>query len=1007
MLHTIIRKNSYQDSITLMLLTNMIATMDGVAKVSIMMGTPANKDILAAGGLGTPELAGAGANDIAMVMDIDSENRVEGLLAAVDEFLRRQGEGNGQYRGGDKPVRDWAQAWSARPDSNIVLLSIPGAYVESEADRILEEGRHVFIFSDNVPLEVENRLKKKAADKGLLVMGPDCGTALIRGVPFAFTNVIPRGRIGLVGASGTGIQEISTQIARRGAGVSQAIGTGGRDINGEINASTMKTALAVLADDPDTDCLVVVAKPPASLVREEIMSLLRAIEKPCVAVFIGERPAAHEEGLFLADTLEEAAELAVALATGEDPSGRAYRPELPPSPPDVAGRTIRGLYAGGTLAGEAAALLTRALGLTDNGAGHHEEGFMFRHGGHEIIDLGDDAYTRGKPHPMIDPQTRTQHILNAAGDARTGLILLDFVEGYGAHTDMAGALVPAIREAGQIAGRDGRSLLFMACVCGTENDPQPRSEQVRILEEAGVYVAPSNAAMVAAALGALGLDLAFPAKEIGAPGGPKASALPPVPESVRRLFADGPVVVNAGVRGFTRPFEDLGIPYVQLDWRPVAGGDVELQGMLNFLNRHDNGSIDLANQEVIDKILTSSPFLLDVRPARELIPALAEKKVLLHAGPPICWKNMTRPMRGSCVGAALFEGWAGDEDEARNLLETGGVEFLPCHSVNAVGPMGGITSANMPLLVVLNKTDGNFAYCTMNEGIGAVLRFGAYNEAVIERLRWMRDVLGPTLSKVLGGIEGGLNINVLATKAIAMGDEFHQRNIAGSLNFLKEIAPLLVAADVPEEHRRQVMRFLADTDQFFLNIMMAAAKSVMDAARTLTQGSVVTAMTRNGENFGIRISGMGDEWFTAPVNTPDGLYFTGYSSADANPDMGDSAITETFGVGGMAMIAAPAVTRFVGSGGFDDALATSNEMMEICLGRNPNFPVPTWNFQGICLGIDARRVVATGITPVINTGIAHKQAGIGQIGAGTVHPPLACFEKAVRAYARKLGYGRA
>jgi hypothetical protein len=629
---------------------------------------------------------------------------------------------------------------------------------------------------------------------------------------------------------------------------------------------------------------------------------------------------------------------------------------------------------------------------------------MFRHGGHEIVDLGDDAYTQGQPHPMIDPRTRLQHILEAARDERVGLILLDLVEGYGAHADMAGALVPAIIEAGQIAARAGRPLKFMAYVCGVEEDPQPRSEQTRILEEAGVYVAPSNAAMVAAALQCLGLELRFPVKEIGAPGGPVAAALPEAPEPVRRLFSDGPVAVNAGVRAFAKPFEDMGLPYVQLDWRPLAGGDVELQKMLAFLNRHDHGAVDRANQAVADKIVAAAPFLLDVKPAHELIPALAGKKALLHAGPPIRWENMTSPMRGSCLGAALFEGWADDEAAALKLLENGGVEFIPCHSVGAVGPMGGITSAHMPLLVVLNKTGGNFAYCAMNEGIGAVLRFGAYHEAVIERLRWMRDILGPTLSKALRAIEGGLNINVMITRAIAMGDEFHQRNIAGSLIFLKEMAPLLLTVDAPDDHRRQVMRFLADTDQFFLNIMMAAAKSVMDAARVVREGSVVTAMTRNGENFGLRISGLGDEWFTAPVNTPDGLYFTGYSSADANPDMGDSAITETFGVGGMAMIAAPAVTRFVGGGGFDDALAVSNEMMEICLGRNPNFPVPTWNFQGICLGLDARRVVATGLTPVINTGIAHKEAGIGQIGAGTVRPPLACFEKAIRAYALKLGF---
>ncbi|MGY3777944.1 YlbE family protein [Isobaculum melis] len=413
-------------------------------------------------------------------------------------------------------------------------------------------------------------------------------------------------------------------------------------------------------------------------------------------------------------------------------------------------------------------------------------------------------------------------------------------------------------------------------------------------------------------------------------------------------------------------------------------------------------TIDEANKAVAAKVVASAPFLLDVVSAKQVIPVL-EGKVLLHAGPPIKWENMTEPMQGSCIGAVLFEEWAADEASAKALLESGAIEFMPCHHVDAVGPMGGITSGNMPVFVVENKTDKNVAYCTMNEGIGAVLRFGAYSEEVVNRLRWMRDVLGPALSKVLHTLANGMNLNVMIAKAIAMGDEFHQRNIAASLAFLKEVAPILVDIEMDEAERKQVMKFLADTDQFFLNIMMAASKAVMDGARMIQEGTIVTAMCRNGENFGIRISGMGDEWFTAPVNTPQGLYFTGYSGEDANPDIGDSAITETFGVGGMAMIAAPAVTRFVGTGGFGDALAISNEMMEIVIDRNPNFTVPTWDFQGICLGIDARKVVETGITPVINTGIAHKKAGVGQIGAGTVHPPLACFEKAIVAYAKKLG----
>lgn len=416
-------------------------------------------------------------------------------------------------------------------------------------------------------------------------------------------------------------------------------------------------------------------------------------------------------------------------------------------------------------------------------------------------------------------------------------------------------------------------------------------------------------------------------------------------------------------------------------------------------------TIDEANRDVINKIVLSSPVLLDVVPAKDVIEELrGDKKVLLHAGPPIKWENMPHPVQGSCIGAALFEGWAKSEEEALDLLSTSQVELIPAHHVDAVGPMGGITSANMPVLVVENVEHGNRAYCILNEGIGKVLRFGAYSQEVIDRLHWMADVLGPTLGRAIRSMEGGLSLNPIIAKSIAMGDEFHQRNIAASLVFLKEVSPTISALDMDEEDRVAVIQFLADTDQFFLNIMMAAAKAVMDSARTIEAGTIVTAMSRNGENFGIRIAGMGDTWFTAPVNTPQGLYFSGYSGEDANPDIGDSAITETFGVGGMAMIAAPAVTRFVGTGGFNDALNISNEMLEICIDQNPNFIVPTWDFQGICLGIDARKVVETGITPIINTGIAHKVAGMGQIGAGTVHPPIECFEKAIKAYAEKLGY---
>ena len=359
-------------------------------------------------------------------------------------------------------------------------------------------------------------------------------------------------------------------------------------------------------------------------------------------------------------------------------------------------------------------------------------------------------------------------------------------------------------------------------------------------------------------------------------------------------------------------------------------------------------------------------------------------------------------MQGACIGACLFEGWAQDEKQALQLLESGQVEFIPCHSVNAVGPMGGITSANMPMIVVENVTHGNRAYCNLNEGIGKVMRFGAYGQEVLDRHRWMKESLGPALNEALKLFDNGIDLTALMAQAITMGDEFHQRNIASSALLLRTLSPKLILLDRSKVEMEKIFSFLSVTDQFFLNVAMAFCKSIMDSAAQIKEGTIVTAMTRNGKEFGIKVSGLGDQWFTAPVNTPQGLFFTGYSQQDANPDIGDSAITETFGIGGAAMVAAPGVTRFVGAGGTDAAFEVSEEMSEIYLEHNMLLQIPTWNFQGCCLGLDLRLVVETGITPLINTGIAHKQAGIGQIGAGTVRAPLACFEKALEALAKKL-----
>ena len=414
-------------------------------------------------------------------------------------------------------------------------------------------------------------------------------------------------------------------------------------------------------------------------------------------------------------------------------------------------------------------------------------------------------------------------------------------------------------------------------------------------------------------------------------------------------------------------------------------------------------TVNEANAAVIERLKAARPHWVDVKTASDVIPELREGRTLLHAGPPITWERMTGPMQGAVLGAAKLEGWATTDEEATELAATGGIRFIPCHDVSAVGPMGGITSASMPVIVMENKVHGNFSYCNLNEGIGKVMRFGAYDEEVLNRHRWMIRTLGPVLSAALRTMPEGLDVTTLIAQAVTMGDEFHQRNIAASALLLRSLAVAVMKCGHPTEECQEVADFLARTDQFFLNVMMAYCKCVMDAGAVVGEGTIVTCMTRNGRDFGVRVAGTGKQWFTAPVNTPVGLFFTGYTQDDANPDIGDSAITETYGVGGASMVAAPGVTRFVGAGGFQDALRISDEMQEIYADSNPMLLIPGWDFQGAPMGLDIRRVVETGITPVINTGIAHKEAGIGQVGAGTVRAPLDCFVKAFEAAAEKLG----
>ncbi len=460
--------------------------------------------------------------------------------------------------------------------------------------------------------------------------------------------------------------------------------------------------------------------------------------------------------------------------------------------------------------------------------------------------------------------------------------------------------------------------------------------------------------------------------------------------------------VNIGLAGFVDPLLEAGAEAINLDWRPPAQADRELGLLVARLEDDPDDSIGAAvasaNRAALDRLLGANPLLLDVQPASGAIRGFADR-MLLHSGPPISYPRMCGPMRGAITGAILFEGWAANPEEAERLAGSGEVAFDACHHHGAVGPMAGVISPSMPVVVVENGPGGNRAYATLNEGLGKVLRFGAYDESVLARLRWFRDELGPALSRALS-LLGPVDLKSITAQALQMGDEGHNRNVAATSLLTRILAPSLVRTGTTEE-AAAVLDFLRGNDHFFLNLSMAASKASLDAAAGIPGSTLVTAMSRNGVEFGVRLSGTGDDWFTAPVGVPDGLYFPGYGPDDANPDLGDSAITETAGIGGFAMAAAPAIVRFVG-GTAADALNFTRQMYRITMERNPAFALPPLGFAGTPTGIDVRRVVESGVQPVINTGIAHKLPGVGQIGAGIARAPLSCFEEALRGLAVRL-----
>jgi len=464
--------------------------------------------------------------------------------------------------------------------------------------------------------------------------------------------------------------------------------------------------------------------------------------------------------------------------------------------------------------------------------------------------------------------------------------------------------------------------------------------------------------------------------------------------AINDLFDKDLKIINIGLTSFKDSLEEVQVDVVQVDWKPPADIDEKTMEIISIHSSY----IEKQNEKSLKKILSGMPFLIDLERAIDVIPGM-KKNMILHAGPPITWDRMCGPMRGAIIGALIYEGMAENPEEAEKLAASNEIEYSPCHEHNTVGPMAGIVSPSMPVFVLKNEEYGNHAYCTMNEGLGKVLRYGAFSKEVIEKLRWMEAVLYPALKKAVREL-GKIDLKNIIAQALHMGDEVHNRNRAATSLFYRQIAPAVIKTN-DTDVAVKVLEFINGNDHFFLNLSMPACKVTLDAARNIKGSSVVVAMTRNGTDFGIQLSGTGDQWFVGSAPIPDALFFPGYSKDDANRDIGDSSITETNGLGGFAIASSPAIVQFVG-GTAKDALNYTQEMYEITVGENNIYQIPSLNFRGTPTGIDVVKVVEKGILPFIDTGVAHKKAGIGQVGAGVLSAPMEPFTKALKGLAESL-----
>lgn len=1004
-----IEKNTFYDSIILMNATQRLQDKRGVLSSLLVMGTESNKEIIKEMGFSNDITQTAGPNDLIITCSMEDE-QVWNNLRLEDLFIQ-----TGRVAERKELYTDSTDVLAAHPEVNMAVISVDSRFAVFEAEKTLEMGLSTILFSSDIPTVEERRLKEIAVHNNVLLMGPDCGVCNINGKSFVLASNTNSGPVGLVGPSGSGLQELSAVLGESGIGISQAIGTGGYDLHPDVGGLTTKAGISYLDQDERTKIIILFYKKTDSVIRDDLSRLLQTCTKPIIVCSFGE-PTEYwrSQGIGAYETMDEAARAAVVFLRAEKTTEtfspfsqseleimslvRYCREKFP-----LVGRHLKGVFGAGTFSAQLQTIFSRAgYRIFSNkpfGGGSVLRQDMASE--HVCIDIGAEEFTSGRAHPVIDPLPYSLQIRKFFEEEDTGILLVDVILGPACHGNPAQYIADTVVALKKERNHD---VLCIASVCGTEEDPQVLSRQIAILEQAGFIVMPTSAQAARFCVLLFAVDperllrewrLSFLDLKVSAQIVEKSRM-----ESTVHL-PEVCCVVNIGSEYMGQALTGQGVQVYQVVWKPPSGGDPETYRLLRRIqkNTHLIGKIRTANRKAYETLVEGEPVWTDVALAGDVVPGL-RKNMILHTGPPMDFSRMLPAHRNGIIGGALFERLAETEEEAVRKILNGEIKIFP--GIDWGVPSGGMapTTFSMPVIVAEDRKHTAKGFCPIQEGPSyQALRWGVYDEVVEERLTWFKRVLTPCLSGALKRI-GGIQLKNIIAKSLLMGDENHSRETGTSLMLVSELAAEIVSSELPPEELKRIFSFFHSADRFALHVCIAGAASVLKSLVDIPYSTVMSALCANGVITGIKMSGTGNPWFTAPSPIIKGRYLNpAWTEDDTVPLAGDSTMVEVYGLGGLSAAASPAVTLLSG-GNIDDAIRRTRDMWKISLGKHPHFGIPLLDFEGSPACVDVMKVIETGIVPQSHAGIILKKGG--QAGAGVAEIPMRCFIQAFKQFVEAL-----